>query len=164
MQKVLAKYKGMAKKKKNGGFTLVELIIVIAIIAVLVAILAPQYLQYVEKSRVSADESTADQILTAAKVAASDENTDLTAGAIYTIVWTNPTATTSTVTVAATPAGTVLTSLETSLGSALGVDLSSGSNTLSTYIKSAAHKKDGKFTVTIDLSSGSPVVSSKWGA
>ncbi|MDD6381391.1 MAG: prepilin-type N-terminal cleavage/methylation domain-containing protein [Lachnospiraceae bacterium] len=43
-------------KKNNKGFTLIELIVVIAIIAVLAAILAPQYLRYVEKSRVTSDE------------------------------------------------------------------------------------------------------------
>lgn len=70
MQKTLEKYRS---KKKNGGFTLVELIIVIAIMAALVAILAPQYMQYVDKSRKAADQSTADEIFTACKVAATDE-------------------------------------------------------------------------------------------
>lgn len=39
------------KKKKNGGFTLVELIVVVAILAVLMAILIPQYIQYVARAR-----------------------------------------------------------------------------------------------------------------
>lgn len=37
------------------GFSLVELIIVIAIMAVLVGVLAPQYLSYMHKARVAAD-------------------------------------------------------------------------------------------------------------
>ena len=46
-----------ANRKNNKGFTLVELIIVVAIIAVLAAVLAPQYIKYIEKSRIGVDES-----------------------------------------------------------------------------------------------------------
>lgn len=170
MKKVLAKYRGMAKKKKNGGFTLVELIIVIAIMAVLVAILAPQYLQYVEKSKVASDNSTADQILSAAKVAASDENTSLTAGTtttpnVDTVAWQNVTTdgtTTSTITVG----GTDKANLETALASALGVTFSSDSATLAngTVIKSAADKSK-IYTVKISIdNNGTPTVTGVWAA
>lgn len=60
------------KKMNNKGFSLVELIIVIAIMAILVGVLAPQYLKYVEKSRKSADLDTLDSIYTACTTAASD--------------------------------------------------------------------------------------------
>lgn len=43
------------KKINNKGFSLVELIIVIAIMAVLVGVLAPQFVKYVEQSRRSKD-------------------------------------------------------------------------------------------------------------
>ena len=61
------------KKKDNKGFTLVELVVVIAILAILVGLLAPQYTKYVEKSRKSADATNIENVVTAIKVAASDE-------------------------------------------------------------------------------------------
>ena len=47
-------------KKNNSGFSLVELIIVIAIMAVLIGVLAPQFIKYVEKSKESKDISNLD--------------------------------------------------------------------------------------------------------
>ena len=58
--------------KNNKGFSLVELIIVIAIMAVLVGVLAPTYLQYVEKSKKSNDVSTVDSIVNALEICAID--------------------------------------------------------------------------------------------
>lgn len=64
------------KKNDNKGFSLVELIIVVAILAILVGLLAPQYLKYVEKSRKSADASNLDEMVRAIQVyAASAEDT-----------------------------------------------------------------------------------------
>lgn len=68
------------KKKDNKGFSLVELIIVVAIMAILVGLLAPQYLKYVEKSRKSADASNLDQMVQAVQVYAADAETTLPAG------------------------------------------------------------------------------------
>lgn len=60
------------KKNDNKGFSLVELIIVVAILAILVGLLAPQYLKYVEKSRKSADASNLDEMVRAIQVYAAD--------------------------------------------------------------------------------------------
>lgn len=43
------------KKLNNKGFSLVELIIVIAIMAVLIAVLAPQYMRFIERGKVASD-------------------------------------------------------------------------------------------------------------
>lgn len=60
-------------KANNKGFSLVELIIVIAIMAILVGVLAPQYLKYVEKSRKSTDVDNIDVFEGAVTTACSDE-------------------------------------------------------------------------------------------
>ena len=54
-----------ARRKKNRGFSLVELIIVITIMAILTALLAPQLLRYVEQSREAKDATTMDEMLRA---------------------------------------------------------------------------------------------------
>lgn len=76
------------KKLNNKGFSLVELIIVIAIMAVLIGILAPQYLQYVEKSRRSADATTVDQFVSAMQILASDPSVSLDSSKTYTVTST----------------------------------------------------------------------------
>lgn len=74
----------MKKKKMNDkGFSLVELIIVIAIMAILIAVLAPQYLKFVERSRKSADRDTVDQLVRAVQIDYADpETTNNPAGTI----------------------------------------------------------------------------------
>lgn len=64
-------------KKNNKGFSLVELIIVIAIMAVLVGTLAPQYLRYVERSKVATDMTIVDQMVTSLQVLAADPDANL---------------------------------------------------------------------------------------
>ncbi len=72
------------KEQNNKGFSLVELIIVIAIMAILVGVLAPQFMKYVERSRKSTDVQNVAAIMTAIQVYAADPNvTDkLTTGAV----------------------------------------------------------------------------------
>jgi len=57
---------------KNKGFSLVELIVVVAIMAVLVGILAPAYLSYVEKTRRGTDENAAEEIRHTVEISAAD--------------------------------------------------------------------------------------------
>lgn len=71
-------------KKSKAGFTLVELLVVIAILGVLSAILVPQYMQYLTKSRTDADTAIANEVAHAMQVAAAGDSS--LAGSQFTVV------------------------------------------------------------------------------
>lgn len=62
------------KKLNNKGFSLVEIIIVIAIMAILAGALAPQLMKYVEKSRKAADANNCNAIKTAVMTTLANES------------------------------------------------------------------------------------------
>lgn len=69
------------KSTNNRGFSLVELIIVVAILAVLIGILAPQYLKYVERAKRVKDANTALEMRNAFdRVLATDPSAILAVG------------------------------------------------------------------------------------
>lgn len=61
-------------KMNNKGFSLVELIVVIAIMAVLVGVLAPMFIRYVEKSRESTDLQNLDSVITTVEAYCADKD------------------------------------------------------------------------------------------
>lgn len=71
---------------KNKGFSLVELIIVIAIMAALIGVIAPVYLQYVEKTKRTTDCTNVGMVLDSCEVLAADPDVDWDSGESITIV------------------------------------------------------------------------------
>jgi type IV pilus assembly protein PilA len=72
MNQLSIKKKNELAQKKKKGFTLIELIIVIAIIAILAAIALPKFGQIRESGNVKADIATAKNIQTAVSTALSN--------------------------------------------------------------------------------------------
>lgn len=83
------------RKTYNKGFSLIELIIVIAIMAILVAIIAPNLTKYLAKSKRAADKKNADEITTSLHSAIMDYEVDYerelipTGGSQISVTWNN---------------------------------------------------------------------------
>lgn len=60
--------------KKNNGFSLVELIVVVLIMAIIAVALAPQVMKWVDNSRISTDISNYDEMVANLQVAITDKN------------------------------------------------------------------------------------------
>ena len=62
------------RKNKKKGFSLVELVVVIAILAIMTAVLAPSLLSYVERSRAQKDVSAMDEVTNSVFLSMADMN------------------------------------------------------------------------------------------
>ena len=72
IMELLQNMKAKNEKRDNKGFSLVELIIVIAIMAILVGIVGTQVIPYISKSKVAKDQQVLNSISTAAVTAYSE--------------------------------------------------------------------------------------------
>lgn len=83
MKKAIKKYLTQLHENEEKGFSLVELIIVMAIMAILVGVVASQVIPYMEKSRQSKDQQQLSGLATdiTASIASAAVTTKTTAGA-----------------------------------------------------------------------------------
>jgi prepilin-type N-terminal cleavage/methylation domain-containing protein len=108
---------------KNKGFSLVELIVVIAIMAVLMAVLAPTLLRYVEKTRQQRDDSAVAEVRNALELALSDDAifTDL-AGRQVTVQVNGSTGAITVTEPATAPHDAILSELHATAGDRITID------------------------------------------
>lgn len=129
----------------NRGFSLIELIIVVAIMAALIAILAPQYLKYVDKSRLAADETTMDNIYNACTVATADKD-------FYDVQNGDGVSWNSDGTLTVTSTGTSGAGFSDALTEYLGTSTSIAK------IKSTTYQAKAPYTVTININASTGVI------
>ena len=128
----------MKNKKNNKGFSLVELIVVVAIMAVLVGVLAPAYLKYVESSREKKDVNNLEEVRHAVEIALAEEGVfeDVVDGTTVTINRNTG------------AISTTVTDLGTELAATVGTTCELVSKTYSSTSNTAV------YTITIDLDNG----------
>lgn len=144
------------KKTNNKGFSLVELIIVIAIMAVLIGVLAPQFLRYVERSREQKDATAVEELRNATEIALADEAIyqeviSLTTGA-------TPVAHNLTVNVAAAGAGAAAVTRAITTNSALLLTELTASIGATMDLSSNDYAGGATITITPDAATGTVTV------
>lgn len=107
---------------KQKGFTLIELMIVVAIVGILAAIAIPAYQDYVVRARVTEGLSLASSAQTTIAENATTGAADLSLG------WTQPPATNNVQSVVVTPATGVITVTYTALAQGVVLTLTPASN------------------------------------
>ena len=72
-------------KNKNSGFSLVEILVVLAIMAVITVAVVPSFTNYVEKSKVEKDTNRMEELVTIIELSLADEETytDMVQYAVY---------------------------------------------------------------------------------
>ncbi|MBP5489621.1 MAG: prepilin-type N-terminal cleavage/methylation domain-containing protein [Lachnospiraceae bacterium] len=134
-------------EKNNRGFSLIELVVVIAIMAILVGVLAPAYLQYVEKARRRVDDSAAGEIKHAAENVVFSGGFQLDNGDV--LVTFNSSG---------------ISVVQGDLGNALEKMLTSDFGDLSKVVPTSKLRKAQTYTIEIqeDATTGNPKVVGAW--
>ncbi len=154
----MKKYFENLKKNENKGFSLVELIIVMAIMAILVGIVASQVIPYMEKSRQSKDQQVLSSVLTDIESAVAQSGEACKASPAAGTELDNLAAVTNDKTVdeflqlrSASSIGDLYTKIQGQFGSKLYTDSTSGNKKIWVTV----HTDTGKISVTCGSAEGS---------
>lgn len=139
----------MFKKLNKKGFTLAELLIVVAIIGVLVAVSIPIFTSQLEKSREAVDEANLRDAYAQITTATLTEETDLSANNTSKITYSNGTAATGGS--AYVPPTATVTATQQVAGWSKAPDI--GGKTLA-----AADGGPGKWTISVNATTGVPTI------
>lgn len=126
------------------GFSLIELIIVIAIMAILIGVVALAVIPYLEKSRVGKDQQTVDTVYSAFQATLADQK--ITSDATVTI----PSTGAATATIGGTQNTAFIEAMAKALNAQNASDISSGT----AGKLESADAKNGSITCTYTKSSG----------
>ncbi len=77
----------LKKQRNKKGFTLIELIIIIAILGILASLLVPNMMAFIEEAREVSDVNTANTLMKAAYIALVDQSYDIPSGYVIEIAW-----------------------------------------------------------------------------
>ncbi|MGN0345900.1 MAG: Tfp pilus assembly protein FimT/FimU [Lachnospiraceae bacterium] len=135
---------------RNKGFSLVELIIVIAIMAILVGVIAPQLIKWIEKSNVSSDIQLCDAVHTAFTATLTDpailNDTADTYTQAYCSYFTTPNFASKIAAGSSYAASSFAKSVDEVAGFSVFSDSSCGRN----YFKSTPAKQSGELWIAVD--------------
>lgn len=152
----------MKNRMNNNGFSLVELIVVIAIMAILVGVLAPSVLGQIDKAKQAKDKQAIDSIASAVAIAWADQDLNAdkpTAGGAISIgVTVTDKAGKS------TPAGTPNSTFVGAIQNMVGwteVQMESNMYKKNPSIKTEVNATTGKVTVTLTADGAKPYVITK---
>lgn len=148
----MKKYFENLKKNENKGFSLVELIIVMAIMAILVGIVASQVIPYMEKSRQAKDQQVISSLLTDIESAVAQSGEECVGGGAELSDLATITNAKTVTELQELRSGTALATIYSNIQGQFGSKLFKTTNSKKIWVE--VHNSTGKISVTCGTAEG----------